>query len=391
MLSKIPIISSPLTGYDFLYAFIHNYDKFVSRKFSLALSSITQSKYIYLTNSGISSFYTILKILQKNSQRKEVILPAYTAGSLVVGIIKAGLKPVLCDVSLRDFNLDRDSLLKVISRDTLAVAAVHMFGIAIENIEQMRNQISTDIFLIEDCAQAMGSKIKERCVGRFGDISLFSFNRGKNLPLYGGGCIATNNKELAQAIEEEMKTLKEENLIFNALAPFKILAFCLALNPYVYGLGSAFISLFKDTAPPKGFNVNKMSNFQSSLGVAFMNKTEELFSARYQNGMHISNSLKDVKGIILPMIVDAAWTVFNSFPIIFENLDKRDKVEKELWKMGIASSRMYLRPLHHMFKLDYKKEDFPNAVYLAEHLLALPVHPLIRQKDLTRMIEIIRG
>jgi dTDP-4-amino-4,6-dideoxygalactose transaminase len=52
---------------------------------------------------------------------------------------------------------------------------------------------------------------------------------------------------------------------------------------------------------------------------------------------------------------------------------------------------MYLRPLHHMFDLGYAKEDFPNACYVAQRLLALPVHPSVSREELLRAVDIIRG
>jgi dTDP-4-amino-4,6-dideoxygalactose transaminase len=390
MISKIPIIGSTATRSDLLYAFRHVYDKTTLEKFHLALSQFIPSKYIYLTNSGISAFYLILKSLQENSPKKEVILPAYTAGSLVVGIMKAGLKPVLCDISLEDFNLDTGALLKVISPNTLAVVVVHMFGIALKDIERLRKNLPSDIFLIEDCAQSMGSKIKEKQTGKFSDISFFSFNRGKNLPVYGGGCIVTNNEKIVQGIEGNIKNLEEQALFTKFFLPFKVLVFCLATNPYVYGLSYIFASHFKETQPPKDFSVKKINNFQAGLGLVLMKRQAEFFLKRYEKGIFLLNALKEVKEIILPRIAEDSQPIFNRLPILFKDLKKREIVEKELWKKGIETSRMYLKPLHQMFDLGYKKESFPNANYLAEHLLTLPVHRLVKQQDLEKMIEVVR-
>lgn len=391
MIAKLPIIAPGITCGDLLASILVRPRKEIISEFTLALSDFIPVKYIYLTNSGIASFYLILNALKEKSQKKEVILPAYTAGSLVVAVIKAGLKPVLCDISLVDFNLDREGLFKAFSPDTIAVTGVHMFGVPIQGIEELKQKIPPDIFLIEDCAQAMGSRAGDKRVGSFGNISFFSFNRGKNLPVCGGGCIATNNKEIATAVERTTTVLKNENFLSKLAILFRIFAFSLVANPLIYGLGYPFISLFKDTAPPKDFAVRKISKFQARLGAILLRKNEEFVQARYHNGMFLLHALENIEGITLPQINEDEYAAFNRLPILFKDLNKKEMAKKRLWKNGIETSRMYLKSLHYMFNLGYKKADFPNAVYFAEHLLTLPVHPLVKEEDLLKMIKIIKS
>ncbi len=391
MISKIPIVGSPVGFYDISAALWRMNSKAVFSDFKSAISGFVPAKYIYFTGSGIASFYVILSALKEKSAKKEVIIPAYTAGSLVVAIIKAGLKPVLCDISLDDFNLERESLFKVISSDTLAVVCVHMFGIGIRDIKQLKDRIPSDIFLIEDCAQSMGAKIAGNQAGIFGDISFFSFNRGKNLPTYKGGCITTVLKELADDIEKIIgNSMEKQNAFFEFLLPLKILAILFATKPFFYGLSYPVISLFKDIAPPKDIKVEEFSRFQASLGLSLLNKREVLFEKRYQNGMFLISGLKSFEGIKAALIPNDLQPAFNRFPLVFRDLIKKERVEKKFKEAGIETSRMYLKPLHHMFDLGYKKEEFPNACYFAEHLLTLPVHPLVREEDLQKMINIIR-
>ncbi|MDD2689991.1 MAG: DegT/DnrJ/EryC1/StrS family aminotransferase [Candidatus Omnitrophica bacterium] len=390
MLRKLPIISSSISFGKLLYALKPMCSRLANEELRLSLSKFTESKYIYLANSGISSFYAILKALKEKSKGKEVILPAYTAGSLVTAVIKAGLKPVLCDVSPSDFNTTADSLLNAVSPDTLAVVAVHMFGIGIRGIETLRERLSKDIFLIEDCAQSMGSEINGKRLGSFSDVSFFSFGRGKNLNIYAGGCIVTGNAEIAEGIEKEWKGIEEENLLFELSLSAKIFAFSSAANPLIYGLAFPFASRFKDTVPPRDFAVKKMCNLEAVLGLELMRRQEEIFSRRCQNGLLLINELKKEKGVIVPTIPESSYFVFPRLPILFEDPQKVEKTERRLWMKGIESSRMYLRSLHQMFDLGYAKEDFPNANYFAQRLLTLPVHPSVGISDLERIIEVIK-
>lgn len=390
MINRLPIIGSPVTGSDIWRALGFMKTARVKEKFRAAFSEFAQARYVYETNSGISSFYIILEAIKRLSAGKEVILPAYTAGSLAVAVQKAGLTPVLCDISPEDFNLDINFLPGAISKNTLAVAGVHSFGISIKDIKDARKKIPGNIFFIEDCAQSMGTKVEEKQTGSFGDVSFFSFNRGKNLPLCGGGCITANNEKIAAAIEEKMKGLGNDGLLSDILSLSAISCFSLAANPFVYGAGFCFISRFKDNAPPKDFKVGKMNGLQAGLGLGLMRRKEELFSARYKNGMYLINGLKDIEWIILPRIQEHTYPVFNRLPVVFRDLNQRLIAQEKLWECGVEASPMYLRPLHHMFNLGYKKEEFPRAGYFAKRLLTLPTHPAIGRDMLSKMVDVIR-
>ena len=358
-------------------------------EFTENIAILTGKKHIVSFNSGLASFYVILEALKETSSRKEVILPAYTAGSLVVAIKKAGLKPVLCDINKDNFNVDVNKLEKIVSKDTLCILSIHMFGIPDDNILKLKDRFP-DVFIIEDCAQSLGSKIEGTPVGKFGDISFFSFNRGKNITSYGGGCIATDIEKIKDVIQNKYNTGKEPSIIKKILLPFKMMALSVACRPLIYGLGYPIIAQFKENKPPEDFNVTRYTEFQASVALWFLGHIDEASSGRNNNGIEIINGLKGLKGIILPEVNDSIYAVFNRLPIIVEDIDKMQIIKKHLWIAGVESSQMYLRPLHHIFDLGYSKEDFPNACYLADRLLTLPVHSLLKKKDVDKIIKTIK-
>ncbi|MBU0502996.1 MAG: DegT/DnrJ/EryC1/StrS family aminotransferase [Candidatus Omnitrophota bacterium] len=387
MIKRTPNIAAVYNFQDISSALNLAGDPKVIDKFAGSLTVFLQAQYIYPVNSGVSAFYLILESLKHDSLKKEVILPAYTAGSLVVAIKKAGLKPALCDISLEDFNLDTKVLSKSVSDDTLAAVAVHMFGIGIGSISQIKMTLPTGVTLIEDCAQAFGSRIRARPVGSFSDISFFSFNRGKNFPLYSGGCILVNSPDLSGKIESLCKQLPENT---GAGIFAKIAAFYFATRPYVYGLAYQAISCFRDTVAPKDFKVCRISRIQAGLGIRCLEKIDIFLKARYEKGKFLIKSLKSETGLILPIISEDDYPVFNQVPVLFKDSTKLGIIEKKLMHSGLEASRVYKRPLHHMFELGYKPEDFPNANYLADHLLALPIHHLVSEQDIEKMIDIIK-
>ena len=379
---KIPIVAHPIGLKDLFFI-----GSLSSRQIKLreALSKYFNLKHIFLFNSGTSSFFMLLQALKKLSAKTEVIIPAYTASALVVAIKKAGLKPVLCDISLKDFNIDLNALNSVVSQNTLCVVVAHMFGITSEAVRGLKERYP-QVFIVEDCCQAMGNPQ----VGRWGDASFYSFNRGKNLPTYGGGCVATNNEAIALNIGKELEDIPGEGIFYSAAIEIKLFALALAMRPFWYGLLSPFIANLKERPTPEDFSVKKYTDYQAAVALSLLKRIKEVSSLRYHNGMLLIEALKCIEGFLLPDIPADAEPVFNRLPIVFKDLTRLEKAEHDLRRAGIEVNRMYYKPLHRLFDLRYKKEDFPNACYFAEHLLTVPVHSLVTEKDLGKMIEVIK-
>lgn len=391
MLKRISIIGYPLTLRDVTCGFLSLFERNVQDQFKQSLSVSLGLKYIFCLSSGIASFYVILETLKKLSMRKEVILPCYTAPSLVVAVQKARLKPVLCDIRLTDFNMDTDEVLKKINQNTLCILGVHMFGIPWADIVDLRKKIHEDIFVVEDCAQAFGSKINGSPAGSFADISFYSFNRGKNLPTYDGGCIMTNSKELAERIEETVAGVPSPTGLMSASLVLKLWALYLSFKPSFYGIFYPLIAHFKDNSVPEDFRTFGYSAYQAAVGNSLLlHGSAQANAARCENGRRLINFLEGTPGIILPKISENVVSVFNRFALIFKEIRHVDMAIEKLHRVGIESSKLYVKPLHHIFEGGYSDNDFPNALYFAQRLLTLPIHPLVKQKDLEVMAGIIK-
>lgn len=388
MIKKISVVATPIYFND-LFSPCRSKRK-AREEFTNYLKDYLSSEHIFLLNSATSSIFTILNALRiKSAQKNEVILPAYTTSSLVMAIKRSGLKPVICDISLDDFNLDFNKLSTCVSERTLAILGVHMFGIVSRGLKDLKNKYP-GCFIIEDCAQALGSKIDGKPVGHLGDISFFSFNRGKNLPTYGGGAISVNHPDLILDIKKALENIKDAGTAFRLSVFFKIFALSLAVRPFFYGLLYPFIAPFKGQKDSLDFEVKKYTDFQAALALSLSKRIDKFNDLRYNNGIKLISALQGLGLFIVPRIYEDTRPAFNRLPVICKDLKIREKIERRLWKAGVETSRMYLKPLHHMLDLGYKKEDFPNANYLAEHLLTLPIHPSVKEKDLLKMINIIK-
>lgn len=385
---KMPVAAYSVKLKDLEAAFFPK--KEALENFACGLAPFTGHRDIFFTNSGAAAFYLILESLKEISPaRNEVVLPAYTASILVMAVQKSGLKAVLSDISLEDFNINIDGIDNAVSDKTLCIVVAHMFGIPVAKISNLKNRFK-DVFIVEDCAQAMGAEIDGKPVGSFGDFSFYSFNRGKNLPTYGGGAATAVSAKLTQVLKKKAESL-EVNSVFSDLAiPWKMLLFSIAVNPLIYGWFYPMISLFKNNRVPADFEIKKYSLCQASAAVSLIAGFKDSIEARYDNGMAIIRGLKDLNGLAVPVIRDNIKPAFNRLPVMCKDIEKRDKVEAMLNKAGIETSNMYNKPIHHIFGLGYKKESFENAVCFARTLMTLPAHPLLDGGSIEKILGVIR-
>ncbi len=390
----LPIVGFPVESADVAKAFRGAFDASAVRRFMAEIGRVTHCVPVFAANSGSACFYAILETLKRSQVSKgkvEVVLAAYTAPSLVVTIRKAGLKPVLCDILLDDFNADPESVLRAVTRDTLVVCGVHMFGIPWSGIAGVKKSLPVGVTLVEDCAQAFGAKVDGSHVGTLGHAGFFSFNRGKNFPTLSGGIAVSSDASLAAYLKETAQSLlKPKGIVKNLTDGLKCASLRFAFDPGLYGALRFLIAPFKETRVPSDIALERYSSFQAAFGLSILERGIASLEMRSRNGLYLSQALRDLDDVSVPAPAANVVPVFNRLPVLFKDPGRLLRVQNALERIGIESSRMYLKPLHHIFDLGYGPEDFPNAVTCAQRLLTLPVHPLVRQEDLDVMVKTIR-
>lgn len=392
-LVKLPIVASPITLWKLGAAFITFCPERPYREcFARELGKYLGKRDIFLTCSGRSSLYNLLNVLKNISPRKEILLPAFTASSLGAAINKAGLKVHLVDISLETFNLDIEKLPEALSQDILAIIPVHMFGLAcdIERIAQIiRGQ---DIFLVEDFAQSMGTVVKGEETGTLSNIAFTSFARGKNLPTYSGGMLTIDDIRISRLVGEESSKIKENSLSEKFSVFFKLMAFTLVSNSYLYGYFSRWVRAFGKEIGGDFENKN-YTDLPARVGFSLLKKFDSIKEKRYENGRLLYQGLKGLKGIRLPKILEGSKPVFNRFPVLFDEVKKKSLVSRRLNSQGIEALPLYEKPLHKVYpELNgpQRSDNFPVATYFAEHHLCLPTHPRVRPEDIARILQIFK-
>jgi dTDP-4-amino-4,6-dideoxygalactose transaminase len=322
--------------------------------------------------------------------KDEVILPAYGAGSLVVAVRHAGLIPVLLDFEPHGWHPSIAAYRASVCERTLCAVAVHLFGIPQPDIDDLHPGIGVP--LLEDACQAQGSSVRGVPCGSFGEISFFSFNKGKNIPAMTGGAAVINDAHCEAMLAARWDTYRASRALagVDMARRAKLCALSLCTQPFWYAALQPLLKHGKDTRPPEGVAVGKLSSFAVAYVSDVSRRAAEFATVRARNAALAVHMLGDVDGI--RMTADRAGVVaaYNRLPLSVDDAGRLSRLETALKRCGYESSRMYGVPLHRMFPdLGYARDMFPHATYQAEHLLAVPCHPRMSERDLCRMADVI--
>ena len=391
----MPTAGTPYRFSDLFFAKLGLFQsKQVFVKYSDILKSYFNVENLALVNSGTTANFIIYKVLKEQRQREEqveIILPAYTAPSLLLPIEAAGLKPVLVDIDPATFNLSVEKVKEKLSDKTLAIMPVHMFGLPCEVDAFLEMTKGTDVFVLEDGASALGTTVNDHHIGTRAPFGFYSLNRGKNVSTLAGGIITWKDPELNDLFQKYIRELMSLPAHSQFIMFLKYVALSLAVRPFFYTILNPFISKFKYTTLHTHFDSFQYTTMQASLGINLWKRIEYLDNKRVENGLELMKIFQGRPGFKVPEIPEKANVAFNQFPIVVDNLELRTTIIDRLKQIGLETTTLYDYPLHHIFpELNIEGNDpYPHATYLARHLLLIPPHAQINHKILSRVKKII--
>ena len=156
------------------------------------------TKYNLMVNSGASANELTMLALKYLYGDGEVIIPPLTWISDVASVIFSGLKPVFCDINLKNFSFDLEKLKETITPNTKAIFITHVLGINGLTDELLELCKENDILLIEDVCESHGTTFKGKKVGSYGHSSNFSFYFAHHMSTIEGGMVCTNDEKFYQ-------------------------------------------------------------------------------------------------------------------------------------------------------------------------------------------------
>jgi dTDP-4-amino-4,6-dideoxygalactose transaminase len=338
----LPIIDKALSsgkyvGGEEVEIFEENIAKFCDVKYSVALNSGTDALMFALMLSGVR-------------KGDEVITPPNSFVASTSTILHVGAKPVFVDV-LPDQNIDPSKIEEAITKKTKAIMPVHLTGRMCDMDPIMEIAERHNLIVIEDAAQAFGSKYKGKSSGSIGDIGCFSTHPLKNLNACGdGGFVTTNNEK----IYNQLKILRNQGM--------------------------------SDRNIVKNFGtVSRMDTLQAAILNYRFGKIEYVTNKRRLNAKTYFEGINQEK-VFIPKEQTYEYNTYHTFVL---QTSYRDELKDFLLSNGIGSAIHYPIPIHLQLaskKLGYKIGDFPITEKQSKQILTLPINQSLSRGDLERVI-----
>jgi len=319
------------------------------QNFEKSVTSFVKSKYAIAVNSGTAALQAALYALDVK-KGDEILVPSFTFVATANAIVSTGAKPVFVDILKENYTMDPDDLQKKITKKTRAIIPVHLYG-NVAHIEKLSDIAKKyNLPIIEDAAQSLGSIYKGKHSGTFFEMGCFSMYPAKVMTAGEGGFIVTNSKKL----RDKLLMIRNHGMVHG-------------YDTRVFGLNL------------------RLPEISAAIAAVQMKKLPNFLKSRKKNAELLSELLSDFK-ITLPYQRKNENSNWYLYTIAVE---KRDKLLRKLNEKGIGAASYYPIPVHKtpFYKL---KINLPITDWAASHVVSLPIHPKVTQKNIEFIVKTIR-
>lgn len=320
-------------------------------KFEKNICKLINVKHCVALNSGTDAL-TLGLHLMGIKKGDEVITTPNSFIASAAAIVHLGAVPIFVDIC-NDGNIDPKDLIKKISKKTKAIMPVHLSGRPCKMDKIISISKKYKIPIIEDAAQAIGTKFKNKFVGTFGKVGCFSAHPLKNLNAMGdSGYLVTDDKIIANKI----KLLRNHGIKNrNDITDF-------------------------------GY-VSRMDNFQAGILNLRLKKLKSIIAKRRSNAKLYFQKLKKLKEIKLPYEEKNQFNSFHTFIIL---ANKRDKLKNYLEKKKISTAIHYPKLIFDQkaYTNKFKKinsKHYPKSKYYVSNILTLPINEFITKNEIKKI------
>lgn len=311
--------------------------------FEKEFASYLGCKYVVGVGSGTEGLILSLMALGIG-KGDEVITPVNSFIATTIAITQVGATPIFVDCYSDTYQINVEQVREKITKKTKAILPVHLYGAPCEIMKLQKIAKESNIFLVEDACQAHGAMYKNKKVGTFGDLGVFSFYPGKNLGAYGdGGAICTDSEELYKRLKRIRNYGQEEKYYSKEIG----------INSRLDEIQAAILRV-------------KLKYLDE------WNKERNEIAQRYK---------RELIGIRMQKISENTFSCYHLF--VIEN-NKRDELRNFLKVKGIDALIHYPVPIH-LQKcyeyLGYKKGDFPVSERVSDTILSIPIYPELKVNE----------
>jgi dTDP-4-amino-4,6-dideoxygalactose transaminase len=280
----------------------------------------------------------------------EVIVPSFSFAATANAVALTGAAPVFVDIEPTHFGIDPDAVRRAIGERTAAVMAVHLYGHPAA--ADLLAAIAADhgLAFVEDAAQAHLAALGGRPVGTFGAFAAFSFYPTKNMTAGEGGMVVCADEATARHVRL-LRNQGMERRYANEIV---------------------------------GYNA-RMTDLHAAIGRVQLRRLPEWTAARRRNAAFLTEALAPTAeraGLVLPAVGAGADPVWHQYTV---RSPHRDELVATLGGLGVPTGVYYPTPIHRLPAYDLDL-DLPQTAAAAESVLSLPVHPLLSDAHLDRIV-----
>jgi perosamine synthetase len=315
-------------------------------------------KFDYSNVTAVSSGTAALHIAYKLSgisYGDEVITTSMTAEPTNTTILNLGAKPIFADIDPQNGNICPDSINSKISKKTKAICVVHYAGYPVDILKIRKIADDNNIFLIEDCAHALGAKVGNKFIGSIGDFAIFSFQAIKHMTTLDGGMLVIKNDSLV----EKSKELRW------------------------FGLQKG-VPREQTNIKQAGYKFN-MNNVAALIGLEQLIIIDEAIKKHKENGRFYDEAFKNIDGIEPGKIYSDSESSYWIYTLLSK---KNEEIRQNLEQNGIFASKLH-KPNHLHTVFDSVHHILPKLDKFYRELLHIPCGWWVSDSDRNKIAEIV--
>lgn len=294
--------------------------------------------------------------------KDEIITTPFTFIATAEAIIRAGAKPVFVDIEPGSFNLDPKAIAKAITKNTVGILPVHLYGQSCNMAEIKKIARNKRLFILEDCAQSFGADYKKKKLGTLAEAGAFSFFPSKNLGGFGdGGLVVTNNKKIAEFVQ----ILRGHGQVAQYQADYS------------------------------GYN-SRLDSIQAAVLLAKLNYADLMNKKRIKIAARYNQAFKSIPGLELPenkgQNLTAPSHVYHLYTLKVPAA-KRNKLLNYLQAKKIAARIYYPVSLTKMkaFAGARISGSLQNTRQALKQVISLPLYPFIPETKINYLIKTVKA
>jgi CDP-4-dehydro-6-deoxyglucose reductase, E1 len=367
-----------------------------SKKFESEFANYMQQKYCLLVNSGSSANLVAFTSLTSPLLGEKRILPGSEVITVAAGfpttvapIIQNQCIPVFVDIDINTLNIDANLIESAITDKTRAIMIAHTLGnpFDVNAIKSIAEKY--DLWLVEDCCDAVGTKVEGKMVGTFGDVASVSFYPAHHMTMGEGGAVLTNNSRLfvaARSIRDWGRDCYCEPGVSNTCGK----RFNQKHGELPFGYDHKYVYSHI------GYNL-KVTDLQAAIGLAQLEKLDSFIIKRRENYSYLlSRLLKFKEYFLFPEVMKDAEVSWFGFPItIITDKFNRNDLVSFLEKNGIMTRLFFAGNLTKqpafIDQKFYVSGELKNTDFVMENTLFVGVYPGITFEMREQMVRIFES